>query len=49
MNLATALALYATVCRELGEPLLFPGSERFYPDFDCFTSSKLHARRAPFL
>ncbi|KAI9860194.1 MAG: hypothetical protein M1813_006304 [Trichoglossum hirsutum] len=44
MNLTTALGLYATVCHELGEPLLFPGSERFYTGFDCFTSSKLHAQ-----
>ncbi|KAH0566367.1 hypothetical protein GP486_000225 [Trichoglossum hirsutum] len=43
MNLTTALGLYATVCRELGKPLLFPGSERFYTGLDCFTSSKLHA------
>ena len=44
MNLGTALALYAAVTKELGTELAFPGSERFYVDFDSFTCSKLHAR-----
>jgi hypothetical protein len=44
MNLSTSLALYATICKELGGELEFPGSERFYQRFDSFTSAKLHAQ-----
>lgn len=44
MNLSTPLALYALVNKELGNDLEWPGSERFYTAFDCFTSSKLHAK-----
>lgn len=44
MNLATSLGLYASVSKELGQDLTFPGSETFYTRFDCFTSSKLHAQ-----
>lgn len=47
MNLATAIALYALVSKELdskGEGLVFPGSPNFYTKFDSFTSSKLHAQ-----
>lgn len=44
MNLAAGLGLYAAVTRELGEDLVFPGSETFYTRFDSFTSSRLHAR-----
>lgn len=43
MNLGTALALYAAVCKELGGEMAFPGSETFYSRFDCFTSARLHA------
>ena len=43
MNLSTSLGLYAVINRELGKPLLFPGSEIFYTKFDVYTSSKLHA------
>ncbi|KAM0329260.1 hypothetical protein ACHAQA_004564 [Verticillium albo-atrum] len=43
MNLATALGLYAAVNKELGKDLAFPGSEKFYMRFDCFTEAKLHA------
>ncbi|KAF4500445.1 DUF1479 domain [Fusarium agapanthi] len=28
----------------LGKDLIFPGSERFYTGFDCFTSADLHAK-----
>ena len=41
MNLSTALALYASVTKELGEPFIFPGNERFYMGFDSFTASSL--------
>ena len=41
MNLSTALALYASVTKELAEPFVFPGNERFYRGFDSFTASGL--------
>lgn len=44
MNLSLALGLYATVTKELGQEMVFPGSPAFYTMFDCFTSSKLHAK-----
>ncbi|KZL74306.1 NAD dependent epimerase dehydratase family protein [Colletotrichum tofieldiae] len=43
MNLATSLGIYATIAKEFGKDLEFPGSETFYTKFDCFTSAKLHA------
>lgn len=43
MNLAEGLGIYAAVNKELGQDLVFPGSETFYSRFDSFTSSKLHA------
>lgn len=47
MNLATAIALYALVSKELDSNkngLVFPGSPSFYTKFDSFTSSKLSAQ-----
>lgn len=44
MNLSTAVALYASVSKELGGDLEFPGSEAFFTKFDSFTSSRLHAQ-----
>ncbi|KAJ4341003.1 hypothetical protein N0V87_002041 [Didymella glomerata] len=47
MNLATAIALYAIISKELDakdEGLVFPGSPAFYTKFDCFTNSKLHGQ-----
>jgi len=44
MNLATPLALYALVCKELGGDMPWPGSELFYHCATTFTDSKLHAR-----
>lgn len=47
MNLATAIALYAIISKELDvkdEGLVFPGSPSFYTKFDCFTNSKLHGQ-----
>ena len=44
MNLGTSVALYAAVSKEMGEYLVWPGSERFYSRFDCFTDSRLHAQ-----
>ncbi|KAL0474995.1 hypothetical protein QR685DRAFT_511403 [Neurospora intermedia] len=44
MNLATDIAIYAAVNKELGRDLEFPGNETFYTKFDVFTSSKLHAQ-----
>ena len=43
MNLATAIALYAIISRELGEDFYFPGSLRMYLGYDSFTSSELYA------
>lgn len=44
MNLVAAIGIYATVCKELDQPLIWPGSPHFYTMFDCFTDSTLHAR-----
>ena len=30
--------------KELGQELEFPGNEAFYGKFDCYTSSKIHAK-----
>lgn len=43
MNLATSVAIYASISKEMNGTLLFPGSEKFYTYFDCFTYSRLHA------
>lgn len=43
MNLATSLGIYATITKELGQDLVWPGSETFYTKFDCLTDSTLHA------
>ena len=43
MNLATSIGLYAAISKELDDTLIFPGSEKFYTCFDCFTYSRLHA------
>ncbi|KAM7201972.1 Iridoid synthase [Naviculisporaceae sp. PSN 640] len=44
MNLASGVGIYAAVSKELGQDLIWPGSETFYTKFDTFTSSKLHAQ-----
>jgi nucleoside-diphosphate-sugar epimerase len=44
MNLASAVGLYATISKELGEDLAWPGSKTFYSAFNTFTGSKLHAK-----
>lgn len=44
MNLSSSLALYAAINKELSGELEFPGSEKFYSLFDCFTHSRLHAQ-----
>ena len=43
MNLATSVAIYAAINRELSGELEFPGAETTYSLYDCFTSAKLHA------
>lgn len=43
MNIASAIAIYANVCKELREPLMFPGNLRFYTGFDSHSHSKLIA------
>lgn len=47
MNIASALATYATVCHELNEPLFFPGNETFYTGWDNHSHSKLIAGTSP--
>lgn len=44
MNLASGIGIYAAVCKEMGQDLVWPGSETFYTKFDSFTCSKLHAK-----
>nr|CEG04783.1 unnamed protein product [Fusarium clavum] len=44
MNLATALGIYAAINKEMGKDLVYPGGERFYMGFDCFTCATLHAQ-----
>ena len=43
MNIGTSLGIYAAISKELGDPLLFPGNEKLYMGFDCFSYSRLHA------
>lgn len=45
MNLATSLALYASVCaaQQPGRELPYPGSKRNFMSFNCWTSAELHA------
>ena len=44
MNLSTSLGLYAAITKDMGQSLVFPGSETFYSRLDSFTYSRLHAR-----
>lgn len=44
MNLATAVGIYAAINKEMGKDLTFPGGERFYKGFDCFTCAAYHAK-----
>jgi nucleoside-diphosphate-sugar epimerase len=43
MNLATVIAVYATICRELGLPLRFPGPEAVYRALYQVTSAEILA------
>lgn len=43
MNMASAIAIYASVCKELGEPLHFTGNLPGYTTFDTHSSAKLVA------
>jgi len=43
MNLVSAVGIYALVCKEMNQPLIWPGSPQFYLQFDSFTDSTLHA------
>lgn len=43
MNLGSTIAIYAAVCKELGNELPFPGSEVFYTMYDTFTEARFHA------
>ncbi|KAI5198652.1 NAD dependent epimerase/dehydratase family protein [Aureobasidium subglaciale] len=44
MNLVSAIGIYASICKELKQPFIWPGSPHFYTMFDSFTSSTLHAQ-----
>lgn len=44
MNLANAAGIYAAVSKELGDELIWPGSEEFYSLITMFTDAGLHAR-----
>ncbi|RTE75592.1 hypothetical protein BHE90_009948 [Fusarium euwallaceae] len=44
MNFASAIAIYAAVSKELGDELVFPGSEEFYTNLTVFTDATLHAQ-----
>jgi nucleoside-diphosphate-sugar epimerase len=44
MNLVSAIGVYASVCKELNQPMIWPGSPHFYTQFDSFTDSTLHAQ-----
>ncbi|KAI8675660.1 Epimerase domain-containing protein [Fusarium keratoplasticum] len=44
MNFGSAIAIYAAVSKELGDELVFPGSEEFYTNATVFTDAGLHAR-----
>ncbi|CAD0082731.1 unnamed protein product [Aureobasidium vineae] len=38
MNLVSAIGIYASICKELNQPLIWPGSPYFYTRFDTFAS-----------
>ncbi|RSL48022.1 hypothetical protein CEP54_013103 [Fusarium duplospermum] len=44
MNFGSAIAIYAAVSKELGDELVFPGSEEFYTNVTVFTDATLHAQ-----
>jgi nucleoside-diphosphate-sugar epimerase len=46
MSLATILAVYGSVCAELGEPMHFPGSERSWRSLYQVTDSGLFSKAA---
>lgn len=49
MNIASAVAIYATITKELREPLVFPGNLRFYTGYDSHSHSKLIAGTITFI
>jgi nucleoside-diphosphate-sugar epimerase len=44
MNMGTTLAVYATICRETGQPFLFPGSATQWNGLTDMTDARLLAR-----
>ena len=44
MNMATVIAVYASLCRELGLPLRFPGSTQTYHFIMEMTDAELLAK-----
>jgi nucleoside-diphosphate-sugar epimerase len=44
MNMGTTLAVYATICKELGKPMQFPGSSVQWKSLTDMTDARLLAR-----
>lgn len=44
MNMGVTLAVYATICRETGQPFTFPGSPQQYNGLSDLTDARLLAR-----
>lgn len=44
MNMGTTLAVYATICKELGKPMMFPGSSVQWKSLTDMTDARLLAK-----
>jgi hypothetical protein len=44
MNMGTTLAAYATICKEMGEPMQFPGSSMQWKSLTDMTDARLLAK-----
>ncbi|SNT38798.1 Nucleoside-diphosphate-sugar epimerase [Granulicella rosea] len=45
MNMGTTLAVYATICKELGQPMVFPGSSVQWNSLTDMTDARLLAKQ----
>src|ERR1700678_2654862 len=45
MNMGTTLAVYATLCKELGKPMVFPGSSVQWKSLTDMTDARLLAKQ----
>ena len=45
MNMGTTLAVYATICKELGKPMLFPGSSVQWKSLTDITDARILAKQ----